>query len=114
MSRKRHDEGAEPATDVGAIAGAGTGRVVSADAHRDEGPADDDAALRPRTFSEFVGQRKVAENLAVYVQAARQRGDSLDHVLLSGPPGSARPRWLICWATRWGPRCASRRGRRWS
>jgi len=68
-------------------AGAGTGRVVSADAHRDEGPADDDAALRPRTFSEFVGQRKVAENLAVYVQAARQRGDSLDHVLLSGPPG---------------------------
>jgi Holliday junction DNA helicase RuvB len=83
MSRKRHDDGSELATDAGASAG----RVVSADAHRDEGPADDDAALRPRTFSEFVGQRKVAENLAVYVQAARQRGDSLDHVLLSGPPG---------------------------
>ena len=36
---------------------------------------------------EFVGQRKIADNLAVYVQAARKRGDALDHVLLSGPPG---------------------------
>ena len=48
---------------------------------------DDDAALRPRSFAEFVGQKKVADNLAVYVQAARKRGDALDHVLLSGPPG---------------------------
>jgi Holliday junction DNA helicase RuvB len=48
---------------------------------------DDDAALRPRSFAEFVGQRKVADNLAVYVEAARKRGDALDHVLLSGPPG---------------------------
>src|SRR5581483_8890318 len=82
MSRKRHDEGAEPISSASPDA-----RVVSGDAHHDEGRVDDDAALRPRTFSEFVGQRKVAENLAVYVQAARQRGDSLDHVLLSGPPG---------------------------
>ena len=48
---------------------------------------DDDAALRPKRFDEFVGQRKVIDNLAVYVQAARRRGDALDHVLLSGPPG---------------------------
>ena len=48
---------------------------------------DDDAALRPRSFDEFVGQRKIADNLAVYVKAARKRGDALDHVLLSGPPG---------------------------
>ena len=48
---------------------------------------DEDAALRPRSFAEFVGQKKIAENLAVYVQAARKRGDALDHVLLSGPPG---------------------------
>jgi Holliday junction DNA helicase RuvB len=47
----------------------------------------DDAALRPRTFAEFVGQRKVADNLSVYVTAARKRGGPLDHVLLSGPPG---------------------------
>ena len=48
---------------------------------------DDDAALRPKRFDEFVGQRKVVDNLAVYVAAARGRGDALDHVLLSGPPG---------------------------
>src|SRR4029453_3373243 len=47
----------------------------------------DDAALRPRAFGEFIGQRKVAENLAVYVTAAKKRGGTLDHVLLSGPPG---------------------------
>ena len=44
-------------------------------------------ALRPTSFSEFVGQRKVAENLEVYVAAAKKRGGTLDHVLLSGPPG---------------------------
>jgi Holliday junction DNA helicase RuvB len=48
---------------------------------------DEDAALRPRRFEEFVGQRKIVDNLAVYVQAARRRADALDHVLLSGPPG---------------------------
>src|SRR6185295_6984197 len=46
-----------------------------------------DAALRPVSFDEFVGQRKVAENLAVYVAAAKKRAGTLDHVLLSGPPG---------------------------
>src|SRR4051812_36937437 len=48
---------------------------------------DEDAALRPRTFDEFVGQKKIVENLSVYVQAAKRRGDALDHVLLAGPPG---------------------------
>jgi Holliday junction DNA helicase RuvB len=50
-------------------------------------PGDDESTLRPRSFEEFVGQRKVAENLAVYVAAAKKRGGALDHVLLSGPPG---------------------------
>ncbi len=62
-----------------------TSRVVSGAA--DPVAADDDAALRPRRFDEFVGQRKIVDNLAVYVAAARKRGDALDHVLLSGPPG---------------------------
>lgn len=44
-------------------------------------------ALRPLTFADFTGQAKVLENLAVFVQAAMQRGDALDHVLLHGPPG---------------------------
>ncbi len=44
-------------------------------------------ALRPRTMEEYVGQEKVKENLSVYMAAAKSRGESLDHVLLYGPPG---------------------------
>jgi Holliday junction DNA helicase RuvB len=44
-------------------------------------------ALRPLTFSDFEGQSKIVENLKIFVQAARMRSESLDHVLLHGPPG---------------------------
>lgn len=52
-------------------------------------PADKDFenALRPLRFSDFSGQRKVVENLEVFVEAAKYRGESLDHTLLHGPPG---------------------------
>ena len=46
-----------------------------------------EAALRPDSFNEFVGQSKIVENLGVFIQAARMRGEALDHVLLTGPPG---------------------------
>ena len=46
-----------------------------------------DVSLRPPVFSEFIGQEKVKDRLLLMVEAARQRGDVLDHVLLSGPPG---------------------------
>jgi Holliday junction DNA helicase RuvB len=46
-----------------------------------------DQVLRPKMFSDFAGQGKVLENLSVFVQAAKQRDESLDHVLLHGPPG---------------------------
>jgi Holliday junction DNA helicase RuvB len=46
-----------------------------------------EASLRPQTLAEFVGQKASRENLAIFIQAARDRGDSLDHVLLHGPPG---------------------------
>ena len=46
-----------------------------------------DGTLRPGAFSDFTGQPKVKERLDIAVQAAKQRGDSLDHILLSGPPG---------------------------
>lgn len=46
-----------------------------------------DKALRPKGFSEFSGQQKVVDNLTIFIQAAKLRGDSLDHVLLHGPPG---------------------------
>ncbi len=48
---------------------------------------DGDGPLRPRSFGEFVGQRRVVDNLRTWIDAARKRGRSLDHVLLSGPPG---------------------------
>lgn len=48
---------------------------------------DGDVSLRPKTFDEYVGQEKVKANLKVYVQAAKSRGEALDHVLLYGPPG---------------------------
>ncbi|HYF69917.1 MAG TPA: Holliday junction branch migration DNA helicase RuvB [Ohtaekwangia sp.] len=44
-------------------------------------------ALRPLSFHDFTGQQKVVDNIKVFVQAAKQRGESLDHVLLHGPPG---------------------------
>ncbi len=46
-----------------------------------------EVTLRPRTLEEYVGQRKVVDNLRVFMEAARKRGEPLDHVLLFGPPG---------------------------
>jgi Holliday junction DNA helicase RuvB len=46
-----------------------------------------DKSLRPSSFKDFVGQEKIVENLKVYIQAAKKRKESLDHVLLFGPPG---------------------------
>jgi Holliday junction DNA helicase RuvB len=46
-----------------------------------------DQALRPLTFTDFLGQEKIASNLKVFIAAARMRGEPLDHVLLTGPPG---------------------------
>lgn len=60
-------------------------RLVSAD------PVEDDSSfelkLRPQRLGEFIGQSKVKENLAVAIEAAKSRGEALDHVLLYGPPG---------------------------
>ena len=59
-------------------------RIISA-----EGQVGDsrDRALRPLNFADFIGQPKAIANLKVYVEAARRRGEPLDHLLLSGPPG---------------------------
>jgi Holliday junction DNA helicase RuvB len=50
-------------------------------------PEDVDAALRPKSLDEFVGQQAARENLRVFIQAAKSRGEALDHVLFFGPPG---------------------------
>ena len=44
-------------------------------------------SLRPKYFNEYIGQREAKDNLNIYIQAAKQRGEALDHVLLYGPPG---------------------------
>ncbi len=53
-------------------------------------PAEDsdiELSLRPKSLDEYIGQEKVKESLSIYIEAARQRGEPLDHVLLYGPPG---------------------------
>lgn len=49
--------------------------------------ADIEVSLRPKTLSEYIGQKKAKENLSIYMDASKARGESLDHVLLYGPPG---------------------------
>src|SRR5262245_23163996 len=51
----------------------------------DEGVVE--ATLRPQDFGEYVGQPKITANLKMFIEAAKQRGDALDHCLFSGPPG---------------------------
>lgn len=61
-------------------------RLVSTEFNQD---ADNDieTSLRPHIFDDYIGQEKVKENLKIYIEAARARNDTLDHVLLYGPPG---------------------------
>lgn len=56
-------------------------------AYSGSGDSDTERALRPDTFGSFAGQDKIVANLKVFVQAARKRGEALDHILLYGPPG---------------------------
>ena len=78
--------------EAGQFGGAGEGsefdlenRLVAPDYVPEDGEVEN--PLRPKTLSEYIGQEKAKENLAVFIEAARQRKESLDHVLLYGPPG---------------------------
>ena len=46
-----------------------------------------DNSLRPKRLEDFLGQKKIKENIEIFIQAAKKRGEALDHVLLYGPPG---------------------------
>jgi Holliday junction DNA helicase RuvB len=59
-------------------------RLVGCEFRRDDS---EELNLRPRSFDEYIGQDKVKENLMVFIEAAKQRNEALDHVLLYGPPG---------------------------
>ena len=60
-------------------------RIITADFTSED--FDAEPGLRPKTLSEYVGQTKIKENLKIYIEAASQRKEALDHVLLYGPPG---------------------------
>ena len=62
-------------------------RLVSPKETEQETTDDFEISLRPLTLAEYIGQEKVKENMKIYIDAAKRRGDSLDHVLLYGPPG---------------------------
>jgi Holliday junction DNA helicase RuvB len=78
MARVRHDDDDRPPKDEG-------GTLLDAQS-RDEDLAAP-PSLRPKSLAEYVGQTVLVEKLSIYVQAAAQRGEPLDHVLLHGPPG---------------------------
>lgn len=56
-------------------------------ARKSETGSDDNLSIRPQTLSDFVGQKSLRDNLKVFIEAAKARGDAIDHVLLFGPPG---------------------------
>ena len=56
--------------------------IINSEKNKD----DIDLALRPISFEEFVGQKKIVDNLKIWTTAARGRNEALDHVLLTGPP----------------------------
>ena len=62
-------------------------RIVAPEVIKADTTDDVDLNLRPKTFDEYIGQEKAKENLKIYIEAAKKRGDTLDHVLLYGPPG---------------------------
>lgn len=62
-------------------------RIIAGAEHEDERGERLEAALRPTALDGFIGQRQVCENLEVFINAAKARGEALDHVLFYGPPG---------------------------
>ena len=63
-------------------------RIVDASLHEDEPQEQQvEVSLRPKTFGEYVGQERLKKNLGLAIDAAKKRGEPIDHILLYGPPG---------------------------
>jgi Holliday junction DNA helicase RuvB len=78
VTRRKHDDGGAPAAPAAPRHISGEARLVEAQLEE---------TVRPQTFDEYVGQRAVVDNVKVFVEAARLRGQALDHMLFCGPPG---------------------------
>ncbi len=72
-------------------------RMISPNLKEEEAALD--MSLRPRQLAEFIGQDRIKENLRIVIEAAKQRGEALDHVLLYGPPGLGKTTLAHCVAT---------------
>lgn len=60
-------------------------RVVAGEEEQED--LQDELSLRPQSFSQYIGQKRVKSEMEIYIQAAKKRDEALDHVLLYGPPG---------------------------
>ena len=73
-------------------------RIVDAHANPEE---NEDITLRPQRLADYIGQRDLKANLEVYIGAAKHRQETLDHVLLYGPPGLGKRHWHILLQMKW-------------
>ncbi len=80
-------------------------RIIGAGATREDDAAD--ASIRPKRLADYLGQAPVREQMEIYIEAAKGRGDALDHVLIFGRPAWARPRSATSSPTNWAWPCAT-------
>src|SRR5690625_7537242 len=66
-------------------------RTAPLQSHARSSEEDLERMLRPKSLDDFIGQQKIKDNLRIFITAARQRGETLDHVLVSGPPRLGKP-----------------------
>ena len=81
-------------------------RLVSSEADSHESIIEQ--SLRPQNLAQYIGQKKVKENLRVFIDAAKMRQETLDHVLYTGLRVSGKQRLRLSWPMRWVWRCGRR------
>jgi Holliday junction DNA helicase RuvB len=74
-------------------------RIVSTSYTAEDGDVEN--SLRPKRLEDYIGQDKAKENLRIYIEAAKQRHETLDHVLLYGPPGLGKTTLSILLQPKW-------------